>query len=161
MEPSEPVVAPEDDIGLLCMVVSNGFSDAVLARLAAKGFDDTKFGHGYIVQGLLAGDRTATDLAARLGISVQAVSKTVQEMEQLGYLDRVPDPSDGRARILRLSERGQANLAEARRARAEVMRRLEKRLGKKQTRETLKSLRTLAAEFGGLEAMAERRLRPS
>ena len=161
MEPSQPLVAAEDDIGLLCMVISTGFSDAVLARLSAKGFDDTKFGHGYIVQGLLAGDTTVTELAQRLGISVQAVSKTIQEMERLGYLESLPDPADGRARRLQLSVRGQANLAESRRARAEIMRRLEKRLGKKQTREVTKALRALAAEFGGLQVLADRRVRPS
>jgi DNA-binding MarR family transcriptional regulator len=52
----------------------------VLARLAELGFGDTRMSHGYVVQGLLAGDRTVTDLAERLGISVQAVSKTVREM---------------------------------------------------------------------------------
>jgi len=160
MEAPEPLVRAEDDIGLLCMVIANGFNDAVLDRLVGKGFGDAKFGHGFIVQGLLAGDRTATELAQRLGISLQAVSKTVREMESLGYLESTRDPADGRARRLALSARGLANLAEARRARFEIMSRLEQRLGKKQTGEALKLLRALAVEFGGLEAMAERRLRP-
>jgi len=160
MEVAEPLVRAEDDIGLLCMVIANGFNDAVLERLAEKGFGDAKFGHGFIVQGLLAGDRTVTELAQRLGISVQAVSKTVHEMESLGYIERTRDAADGRARKLALSARGLANLAEARRARLETMSRLERRLGRRQTREALELLRTLAAEFGGLQAMAERRLRP-
>lgn len=160
MDAPGPPVAAEDDIGLLCLVVANGFNDAVLARLTSKGFADTKVSHGFVVQGLLAGDRTVTQLADRLQISVQAVSKTVQEMEALGYLERSRDPADGRAWVLALSARGRANLAEARLARAEVMRRLEKRLGKKQSREALRQLRRLADEFGGLATLAERRIRP-
>ena len=97
MNASSTLLAAQDDIGLLCMVISNGFSDAVLRRLAAKGFGDAKVSHGFIVQGLLAGDRTVTHLAERLGITVQAVSQTVLEMQQLGYMEKERDPADGRA----------------------------------------------------------------
>ena len=160
MDTDEPLVAAQDDVGLLALVVANGFSDAVLAQLAESGFGDARFAHGFIVQGLLAGDRSVTQLADRLGVTVQAVSKTVLEMQQLGYIEKVRDPSDGRASILALSERGRASVAESRRARYDVMRKLEKRLGKKQTRELAKLLREAAAQFGGLEALATRRVRP-
>jgi DNA-binding MarR family transcriptional regulator len=160
MEPKEPLVAAQDDIGLLALVIANGFTDAVLERLAAKGFGEAKFGHGFIVQGLLAGDTTVTELAERLGITVQAVSKTVLEMEQFGYIERTRSAADGRAWTLALSKRGQASVAESRRARFAVMRDLEKKLGKKQTREAIRALRAVADQFGGLEALATRRLRP-
>ncbi len=158
--PSEPMVAAQDDIGLLCLVVANGFSAAVLARLAEAGFDDTRYGDGFIVQGLLAGDTKVTQLAARLGVSVQAVSKTVREMQARGYLERRPDPEDGRASLLALSEKGTANLAAARKARSDVMADLRKSLGKKRTREITELLRLAAQEFGGLESLATRRVRP-
>lgn len=160
MDTPRPFLPPENDIGLLCMVISNGFTQSVLETLAEEGFGDAKFSHGFIVQGLLAGDRSVTELASRLGISIQAVSKTVQEMESLGYIDRTRSPEDGRASLLALSDRAQASLAHSRRARLEVERRLEGRLGPERTAATLEALRDLAAEFGGLEAMAGRRLRP-
>lgn len=154
------MVPAADDIGLLCLVVSNGFSNRVLASLADAGFGDARFSHGFIVQGLLAGDTTVTELAERLGISIQAVSKTVKEMESLGYLERKRDAGDARSSRLALSEKGQANLAASRAARAEVMAALRKSLGKKRMRELTDLLRLAAGEFGGLESLAGRRVRP-
>lgn len=155
-----PLVRAEDDIGLLCLVIANGFTSRVLDELVAEGFPDTRVSHGFIVQGLLAGDTTVTQLAERLGTSVQAASKTVREMEALGYLDRSRDPNDGRASLLALSEKGRANLAASREARADVMAALQKALGEKRTHEFTELLRLAAAEFGGLETLASRRIRP-
>ena len=160
MPNDQPLVPAEDDIGLLCMVIANGFTEAVLARLAAAGLGDSKFAHRFIVQGLLAGDRTVTDLAERLGISVQAVSKTVRDMESLGYLERRPDPADRRSSVLALSGRGERSLSEARAARLEVMQGLNARLGPERAATTVEALRELAEAFGGLAALANRRLRP-
>ncbi|MGE0598736.1 MAG: MarR family winged helix-turn-helix transcriptional regulator [Dehalococcoidia bacterium] len=159
MTHSEPAIAAEDDIGLLCLVVSSGVTEFVLQRLAASGFADTKFSHGFIVQGLLAGDTTVTELAERLGVSVQAVSKTVQEVESLGYLEKRPDPNDRRSSNLLLTERAHANIAAARAARFEIQTELSQRLGDGGDR-FLAQLRSLADRFGGLSALAERRLRP-
>ena len=70
-------VDPTTDLGLLSLVVATGVTERIAERLADAGFDDVRDSHGYVVQGLLAGDTTVTHLAARLGISAQAVSKTV------------------------------------------------------------------------------------
>lgn len=161
MHPEQPLVPAHDDIGLLCMVVANGFSAAVLDRLAAAGFGDARLGHGFVVQGLLAGDTTVTQLADRLAVSVQAVSKTVREMERLGYVEKAPNPADGRAQLLRLSARALASVAESRRARLAVQQQLLEALGPGRAQHTLDALRLLAGQFGGLESLANRRLRPS
>ncbi|MEX1364936.1 MAG: MarR family transcriptional regulator [Nannocystaceae bacterium] len=54
----------------------------------------------------LAGTRL-TELARRVGVSKQAVGQLVGELEQLGVLCRVPDPEDGRAKLVRFTEQGQ------------------------------------------------------
>src|SRR5688500_16565965 len=97
-EPGAPSVAPSDDVGLLCQVIASATSERVLHQLAEAGFDDVRVSHGYIFQGLLAGDSTVTQLAQRLGVTAQAVSKAVTELEALGYLERQRDERDGRAR---------------------------------------------------------------
>ncbi|MCB9740082.1 MAG: MarR family transcriptional regulator [Deltaproteobacteria bacterium] len=51
-----------------------------------------------------------TALAARLGISKQAVQQLVDELDALGVLERRPDPADGRARLICWTERGRAGL---------------------------------------------------
>ena len=47
-----------------------------------------------------------TDLAERAHMTKQSVGEVVSELELRDYLERVPDPSDGRAKIIRLTERG-------------------------------------------------------
>lgn len=155
----EPLVAAEDDIGLLCLVIANGFTNEVLAKLNAAGFGDAKFSHGFIVQGLLAGDRTASELADRLGISIQAVSKTVLEMERLGYLERLPHSADGRSSLLALSPRAIDSIRVSRQARYEVMETLRASLGNLESDQLIEFLRLVADSFGGLAALADRSVR--
>ena len=49
-----------------------------------------------------------TDLAERARMTKQSVGEVTSDLEQRGYVERVPDPSDGRAKIIRLTERGRA-----------------------------------------------------
>ena len=54
------------------------------------------------------GGLRVTDLARRAGITKQSMGEMVDAMEDARYLERVPDPSDARARLVRLSARGRA-----------------------------------------------------
>jgi DNA-binding MarR family transcriptional regulator len=49
-----------------------------------------------------------TYLAERANMTKQSVGEVTTELERLGYVERVPDPNDGRAKIIRLTERGRA-----------------------------------------------------
>jgi len=51
-----------------------------------------------------------TDLAKRVGISKQAVGQLVEELEAMGALQRVPDPSDGRAKLIRFKREGRGSI---------------------------------------------------
>ena len=53
------------------------------------------------------------DIAAQMTVTRQAVSQLVGEIEGRGYLERVPDPSDGRAVLVRHTAAGRRLLAEA------------------------------------------------
>src|SRR5438270_3851822 len=47
-----------------------------------------------------------TDLARHANVSVQAMGELVDYLAARGYVERVPDPSDGRAKLVRLTGRG-------------------------------------------------------
>jgi DNA-binding MarR family transcriptional regulator len=47
-----------------------------------------------------------TELARRARMTKQSVGEVTTDLEQRGYVERVPDPSDGRAKIIRLTDRG-------------------------------------------------------
>src|SRR5207342_2282674 len=53
------------------------------------------------------------EVAELAGLSKQAVNDTLSELERCGYIERHPDPQDGRARIVRLTDRGRALQAAA------------------------------------------------
>ncbi len=59
----------------------------------------------------LEGTRSV-ELARRVGISKQAVGQLVDDLERMGACERVADPSDGRAKLVRFSKRGQRQLLE-------------------------------------------------
>ncbi len=48
----------------------------------------------------------SSELADRLAVSRQAAGQLVSELENHGYLERIPDPSDGRAKLVRITTRG-------------------------------------------------------
>ena len=52
-----------------------------------------------------------TDLARRAHMTPQAMGELVDELEELGYVQRQPDPSDRRAKLIMLTERGHACIA--------------------------------------------------
>jgi DNA-binding MarR family transcriptional regulator len=52
------------------------------------------------------GGSRLTELAERSGLTKQAVGEVVDDLEGLGYVERVADPGDGRAKIIRLTDRG-------------------------------------------------------
>src|SRR5204863_3802125 len=98
-----PVLPAALDLGYLAQFVGAAFASAVQERLAAEGFDGLRFSHGYLVQHLVEGERTIGELAERLEVTQQAVSKTVAELEGLGYLERLADAADARVRRVRLT----------------------------------------------------------
>ena len=72
---------------------SRGASDA-------RGFTGLRFSHGFLVQRLVEAEQAIAALAAALEVTQQAVSKTVAELEGLGYVRRRPDPRDARVRLV-------------------------------------------------------------
>ena len=90
----------------------------------------------------LAGTRL-TELARRMGISKQAVGQLVDELEQMGTLERVPDPSDGRAKLIRFCSDGGRSLFDG----LAHLRRLEDELAKEI------GVERMAALFDGLGAL--------
>ena len=77
-------------------------------RLTARGFTGLRFSHGFLVQRLIDAEQPIAALAQALDVTQQAVSKTVSELEGLGYVRRRPDPRDARVRLVSLTDRGRA-----------------------------------------------------
>jgi DNA-binding MarR family transcriptional regulator len=93
----------------------------VLSRAADAGYPDIREGHGCVFGFIDVEDGSRlTDLAEAAGLTKQAVGEAVTELERLGYLKRAPDPSDRRAKLIKLTDRGVAAYWTARRLFAEI-----------------------------------------
>lgn len=99
-------------------------------RLAESGYDGLRRVHYPIIRDLLLGGQRPTDVAAALGLSKQAVNDLLREFELHGYIALEPDPRDGRAKLITVTERGKSLLYAASTASAEVGRRWASKVGR-------------------------------
>ena len=91
-----------------------------------------------------------TELANKLGISKQAVGQVVAELEEMGVVELRPDPSDGRAKLVRFTAKGAKGIEQGLAVLAELETELECKIGKRHMRALHAAL--LAAEAALLAA---------
>lgn len=81
-------------------------NELVSAGLAERGFADFRPAHGTIGQHIADEGSRVTELADLMQVSKPTVVYLVNDLERLGYVERVADPDDGRAKLVRMTERG-------------------------------------------------------
>lgn len=81
-------------------------------ELAAAGFHDIRPAHGCVFQYTEPDGSRLTDLAEQAGLAKPTVLAAVDDLERLGYVERLPDQRDRRAKLVRLTARGAAAAAE-------------------------------------------------
>lgn len=116
-------------IGALLAVPHQELQQRVQAGMAAAGLSEIRPAHAAIFQWLPPEGGRATEVADRIGTTKQAVGYLIDYLEQHGYLERVADPRDGRALIVRRTEKGWLVNQTARRLVEEVQADWAERLG--------------------------------
>ena len=113
---------PEErqNLGLLCFYPHRALEARLLAELAAAGFDDITPAQGRLAARIGPGGTRLTALAEQALVTKQTASHLVDQLERAGYVRRVPDPTDARARLVQMAERGREVVAVARRVEAQV-----------------------------------------
>jgi DNA-binding MarR family transcriptional regulator len=122
--------APEPPlIGALLRMPWEVVRARMLERLHEHGFTDIDAAHLNVF--LYPGPQGArpSELAARLGISKQALNYLLGQLERLKYLERQPDPDDQRSKRIALLPRGQSAVPVIRNAVAEIEREWKTTLG--------------------------------
>lgn len=156
----EPTLSLEAlPLTFLAQLVGMAAGDRVLEALRTRGHAEIRPSHGYVFQHLIAGPRGITELAKQLGISQQAVSKSVSELAAAGYVEDVSS-EDARVRRIGLTERGRDCVAASREARATLERELGEVLGAKAYAQVSDALRRLVEHLGIAEDVRQRRIRP-
>lgn len=131
---------------LVNLVAASG-APQLRAAFAAAGLDGIRPAQAVALVPLARGGLHASALADRLRVSRQAVAQAVAALERHGYVTRVPDPADARARIIELTPRGRQALRVMRSHALALEKRWQQVLGKQRLgefRETLVML--LSAE---------------
>ncbi len=101
-------------IQLLFRDARNAIEAAVRADLAQNGFGDVAPSHSALLRNVGDDGSRPSDLAAQAGVTRQAITKLVDELERLDLVRRDPDPNDGRGVIIKYTDRGRAGVAIAR-----------------------------------------------
>ena len=101
----------------------------------------------YIAMGDAGGIRLS-DLADRLGISRQAANQTANQIEAAGYITRCPDPSDGRAKLLATTARGERLRADGAEVAARLQADMDQIAGRDAIDDAIKSLEQLCKRLG-------------
>jgi DNA-binding MarR family transcriptional regulator len=104
-------------------------TDALMERLAASGHAEVRAAHGAVFEYLDDAGTRVSVLAERARMTKQSMTELVAHLERHGYVERVPDPADGRAKLVRATDRGREVYAIAREAMRDVQARLDERLG--------------------------------
>jgi len=78
----------------------------VVTAVHAQGFTEVRESWLGMLRHMDPDGVRSTVLAERLQVSKQAAGQLVSELERKGYLERIPDPSDGRAKLVRITQRG-------------------------------------------------------
>jgi DNA-binding MarR family transcriptional regulator len=80
--------------------------DELHAELARRGHPDLRPAHGFGLQAIGPSGATASEAGRRLGISKQAAGKTIDRLEELGYVQKDGDDRDRRRKLVRITPRG-------------------------------------------------------
>jgi DNA-binding MarR family transcriptional regulator len=127
-------------------VAFDDFSDEVYRRVEAAGIRDIRPGHGCVFGNIEPEGSRLTDLAERARMTKQSVGEMASDLERRGYVERVPDPSDGRAKIIRLTARGREVQALGRRLIDDVEREWAERYGEERVAALREALEAITAE---------------
>jgi DNA-binding MarR family transcriptional regulator len=112
------VAYPDEATPLLLLLglAERHLAEALQHHLVASGFEDHRLVHHNVMAHVTYEGIRLTELADKAGITKQAMSELVNDLEQLGYLQRSPDPRDGRAKLIVFTDKGRAAVQAAMRA---------------------------------------------
>jgi DNA-binding MarR family transcriptional regulator len=93
---------------LLLRLLHREYALGIDTALAEAGFGDIRSGDAKVFPFVPPEGIQIRELASRAGVRKQTMAQSVDQLERAGYLERRPNPQDGRSRLIVLTERGRA-----------------------------------------------------
>ena len=103
----------EPNTATLMFIAHRAAEARVHDALRASGFDDLTAAQTRLAQRLRPEGIRLTDLAEQAGVTKQTAGALIDDLARRGYVERIPDPADARARLVVLSPRGRRLCAAA------------------------------------------------
>lgn len=136
-----------ENLGILLREPFRVGSAVLHERLAERGHPEVRAPHGNVLQYLDDAGTRVSVLAERAQMTKQSMAELVVHLERHGYVERVPDPADRRAKLVRATARGEEVYAIARQVVAELEERWTERLGADKMRRLRELLTELNAQL--------------
>lgn len=136
-------MADQPHVAVLMFIAQRHAERRILDFLADEGFGDVTLAQARVAARVSPDGIRLTELAEQAQITKQACGELVGQLERTGYVERVPDPSDARARLVRLAARGREAQHRAREMEQRIDREWEQHLGAKRMAELRRSLADL------------------
>jgi len=111
-------------------------------------FSDIRLAHGCVFRYMEGRGLRLTEIAERGNMTKQSAGEVVDDLVARGYVERVPDPEDRRAKLICLTERGEAAQTRGFHVLAEI----ERRWGERYGAERVADLRAILEEIAAVEA---------
>jgi len=131
------------NLGLLCFYPARCMESRVFEALAEAGFTDLSIAQGRVAARIGPAGTRVTELAEQAGVTKQTAGYLVDQLERAGYVRRVPDPTDARARLVQIADRGLAVREVARATEAVVEAEWAAHLGPRPTEQLRRALTRL------------------
>jgi DNA-binding MarR family transcriptional regulator len=141
---------------LLMFLNYRAADDRIFAAVTEAGYGDVTRAQARLLAGIDDRGTRLVVLAERARIAKQTALALVNALESAGYVERVSDPTDGRARLVRLTARGRSGLPHARAEEARIEAEWAAQLGPRRMRALREALWELALlSDPGLERPAD------
>ncbi|HEV7483223.1 MAG TPA: MarR family transcriptional regulator [Solirubrobacterales bacterium] len=132
----------------LMEVVQDALFAEFRQELVASGYGDIRPTHGCVFRFIREEPLRLTELATLAGMTKQSIGEVIDNLVELGYVKRVPDPQDRRAKLLCLTERGE----EAQKVGFGLFKKVEQRWAKRYGPQRFAQLRELLEEIAIAES---------
>jgi DNA-binding MarR family transcriptional regulator len=136
------------NLGQKLLKAARLLNEKAMARVQEKGLP-LREAHTRLLPHLNFEGSRLTEVAARAGITKQSAQRLIDEMVEEGFLQKVPDPEDGRAKIIAYTPRGLQGVMEGLQVLTELERELEGQLGARRMKDLGKSLELLLDALDG------------
>jgi DNA-binding MarR family transcriptional regulator len=141
--PPDPNRAQRLHVGQLLAHLTRLFQAELYAGLQDAGLQDARVPHTHVTAYIKAEGSRLTDLAAQARMTRPAMAELVDDLERLGIVERRPDPSDGRAKLVCLTDAGWEAMRTGRRVITELETKYAQLIGTKRFEQTCQGMQAL------------------